>query len=143
MGTDSDTRLGGEATPGPWLAEPADMFGDHNIVLLDSSEDCRAVAAVVSNMRDPGEVAANARLIAAAPDHALICWAICNAGARWEAWGDEGDGEFCCGGIRHATKLDSFGVPTMTGNLRAALTKARGQSPLPLDPSLSNKNVGG
>ena len=57
-----------ETTAGPWVAEPADMFGDHNIVLDDRSEDCRAIAAVVSNMRDPVEVAANAHLIAAAPD---------------------------------------------------------------------------
>lgn len=53
-------------TPGPWVAEDADVFGDHNIILRDG-EDRRAVAAVVSNMRDPSEVAANARLIAAAP----------------------------------------------------------------------------
>jgi hypothetical protein len=55
-------------TPGPWTAEPADMFGDHNIILADSREDARAIAAVVSNIRDPDEVAANARLIAAAPE---------------------------------------------------------------------------
>jgi len=55
-------------TPGPWRAEPADMFGDHNIVLAKGDDDSRAIAAVVSNMRDPQEVAANARLIAAAPD---------------------------------------------------------------------------
>ena len=54
-------------TQGPWLAEPADMFGDHNIVLADSAGDSRAVAAVVSNMRDPLEVAANALLAASAP----------------------------------------------------------------------------
>ncbi len=55
-------------TPGPWVSEPADMFGDHNIVLADSREDARAVAAAVSNIRDPHEVAANAYLIAAAPE---------------------------------------------------------------------------
>ncbi|ALJ12599.1 hypothetical protein [Sphingopyxis macrogoltabida] len=55
-------------TSGPWLAEAADVFGDHNIVLLSSANDCRAVAAVVSNMRDPSEVSANAFLVAAAPD---------------------------------------------------------------------------
>lgn len=59
-------------TKGPWVAEAADIFGDHNIVLADRSEDCRAVAAVVSNMRDPLEVEANARLIAAAPDFAEV-----------------------------------------------------------------------
>lgn len=55
-------------TPGPWLAEGVDMFGDHNIVLSASANDCRAVAAVVSNMREPSEVAANARVIAVAPE---------------------------------------------------------------------------
>lgn len=53
-------------TSGQWVAEPADMFGDHNIVLADG-EDRRAIAAVVSNLRPEGEVAANAHLIAAAP----------------------------------------------------------------------------
>lgn len=66
MATDLDMGLDGH-TPGPWVAEAADWFGDHNIVLRDG-EDRRAVAAVVSNMRDPVEVAANARLIAAAPE---------------------------------------------------------------------------
>jgi hypothetical protein len=54
-------------TVGQWIAEPADWFGDHNIVLA-TGDDRRAVAAVVSNMRDAREVEANARLIAAAPD---------------------------------------------------------------------------
>ncbi|ALC13807.1 hypothetical protein LH20_17760 [Sphingopyxis sp. 113P3] len=44
------------------------MFGDHNIVLVKNEEDSRAIAAVVSNMRDPQEVAANASVISAAPD---------------------------------------------------------------------------
>ncbi len=43
------------------------MFGDHNIVLGDDSDDCRVIAAVVSNMRRSSEVSANANLIAAAP----------------------------------------------------------------------------
>jgi len=59
-------------THGPWLAEPADMFGDHNIVRayesgLAMQEDRLAIAAVVSNLRPADEVAANARLIASAP----------------------------------------------------------------------------
>jgi len=57
-------------TPGPWVAEKADQFGDHNIILGNAVEvgDYRAVAAVVSNMRNPEEVEATARLIAASPD---------------------------------------------------------------------------
>jgi hypothetical protein len=66
---------------------------------------------------------ANARLIAASPDHALICRAMCVGVARWEMWSDC-RGEFCIGGIRHSTKLDEFGVPTMTVSMRAAITQA-------------------
>lgn len=51
-------------TQGPWSASGADMFGDHNITPL---HETAAVAAVVSNLRDPLEVAANALLIASAP----------------------------------------------------------------------------
>lgn len=60
--------MSGRHTPGPWRAEAADMFGDHNIVLADGGDDCRAIAAVVSNLRPPEEVAANASVIAAATD---------------------------------------------------------------------------
>jgi hypothetical protein len=52
-------------TPGPWRFEWPDMFGDCNIL---HRADSLAVGAVVSNMRPEGEVVANARLIAAAPD---------------------------------------------------------------------------
>lgn len=52
-------------TPGPWVAGEADEFGDHNIT---RAGEVLAIAAVVSNMRAPGEVEANARLIAAAPE---------------------------------------------------------------------------
>ncbi|MBO9624133.1 MAG: hypothetical protein J7500_15605 [Sphingomonas sp.] len=67
-----------------------------------------------------------ARMFAAAPDHALIAWALCMAGARWEAWRD-GQGEFCIDGIRHCTKLDEFGVPTMTDGMRAAIAQSKAQ----------------
>ena len=52
-------------TPGPWITGEADEFGDHNIT---PNGEIAAVAAVVSNMRAPSEVAANSKLIAAAPD---------------------------------------------------------------------------
>lgn len=55
-------------TPGPWEVDGPDMFGDYNIVLANRESDSRAIAAVVSNLRDPAEVAANARLNAAAPE---------------------------------------------------------------------------
>ncbi|GFM73801.1 hypothetical protein PSCICL_47930 [Pseudomonas cichorii] len=52
-------------TPGPWRHEGPDYFHDFNIL---SPCDSLAVAAVVSNMRELPEIAANAKLIAAAPE---------------------------------------------------------------------------
>lgn len=52
-------------TPGPYRAEGPDLFGDYNIL---HPADSLAVAAVVSNMRPPEEVAANAALFGAAHD---------------------------------------------------------------------------
>ena len=74
-----------------------------------------------------GDSRANARLIAAAPDHAAIGWAMCVGPARWEPFGDM-RGEFCMNGIRYLTKLDEFGVPEMTDGMRAAIAKARGEA---------------
>lgn len=65
-------------------------------------------------------VTANARLIAAAPDHAALLWAMCVGAARWDPWG-VGRGEFCMNGLRYATELDPFGAPMMTGGMRAAI----------------------
>lgn len=50
---------------GPWTAEGPDEFGDYNI----HEPGIRAVvAAVISNLRDPAEIEANARLVAAGPE---------------------------------------------------------------------------
>lgn len=54
-----------KATPGPYRADGPDMFGDYN--LLHEGDEL-AVAAVVSNMRPPEEVKANADLQAASYD---------------------------------------------------------------------------
>ena len=69
-------------TPGSWVAEEADFFGDHNIILADSAGDSSAIAAVVSNLRPALEVANNARLIAAAPEMAALIQKYADA---WEA----------------------------------------------------------
>ena len=52
-------------TKGPWWHRRPDPFGDYTI---SHDGDTLAVAAVVSNMRPPEQVRANADLIAAAPD---------------------------------------------------------------------------
>ncbi len=99
-------------TQGPWTVNDSDA--DQTIW---AGEDCVATAWL-----DPN-VDANARLIAAAPDHALIARAMCIGAGRWEPFGD-GRGEFCMNGQRHATWLDEFGVPVITNGMRAALAKA-------------------
>jgi hypothetical protein len=48
--------------PSPWRADGPDGLQDFNIL---HSGDSLAVAAVISNMREPPEIEANARLIAA------------------------------------------------------------------------------
>lgn len=56
---------GAGPTPGPWEAKGPDDFGDYTITQAGKAP---AIAAVVSNARDPKVVAADARLIRAAPD---------------------------------------------------------------------------
>jgi len=111
-------------TAGPWklLAVgdgtsrmcPADADGLSLLTIVD--EDGGDFAAVYKD--------ADARLIAAAPDHALICWAVCVAAGRWEP--SSNGGEFCINGIRYSTKLDEFGCPVVNGPIRAAILKAQG-----------------
>lgn len=109
-------------TPGTWVAEGADVFGDHNIILRDG-EDRRAVAAVVSNMRDPSEVAANARLIAAAPDlleAAKIALSLIDGGRIYEQQCCGGGAECGCRGSTYADEAVHF--------LRAAIARATGEA---------------
>lgn len=110
-------------TPGPWRHEPDNRTG----AVWAGEEFLASVFPTPDGIwdgltewpREP-EMKANARLIAAAPDHAAIAAALCSGTARWEG------SEFCIGGIRHSTKLDEFGVPIMTAGMRAAIAKATG-----------------
>jgi hypothetical protein len=97
-----------EPTPGPWSAGPVDIFGDVNIT---GPEDALAIAAVVSNMRPRGQVIANARLIAAAPDLLAALEAIL---------ADVGDVSMdgYHEGVIHSDEVNAA---------RAALAKARGE----------------
>ena len=105
-------------TPGPWW-----VAGKGTIRWGDAKSHLTGwIASVNWRNRD-----ANARLIAAAPDHALLLWAMCVGAGRWEPLGDL-SGEFCINGIRHLTRLDENGCPEMTAGLRNAILTARGQS---------------
>jgi hypothetical protein len=74
--------------------------------------------------------ATDARLIAAAPDHAVYARAITSGAIRWEWFtGSQTAGELCCDGLRYATELDEFGVPRLEDHTRAAIAKAEGTQP--------------
>jgi hypothetical protein len=96
-----------EHTAGPWSFEGPDMFGDFNVL---HPADCGAVAAVVNNGRPAGEVLANARLIAAAPDLLAACENVL-AHARRHTDG--------------TARLDAAWLD----DVRAALAKVRGGNP--------------
>jgi hypothetical protein len=124
MPTQPADRL--EATPGPWTVGEIDTAWHEGSNLppeigltVNGSHWNKVVASVMVSD-------ANARLIARAPDHALIVWAMCIQDGRWIEWA-MGKGEFCFCGICYVTSLDEFGCPVLTPALRAAITKARGQ----------------
>jgi hypothetical protein len=144
MKQESTTEKAGH-TPGPWECQIGHSdwgMPTAHIILRegDTGNDSDAWIAEIPSVtpycmgasrKDKDRAAAqaaNARLIAAAPDHALICWAMCIAAGRWEPFGDGLKGEFCINGLRYSTEMDEFGCPAVTDALRAALSKAKGAS---------------
>ena len=102
-------------TPGPWVVCKDDAYVD--------GSDGKPVAYCRDPERRPSAMSANAHLIAAAPDHALLGWAMCIQDGRWEEWVPfDGRGEFIFAGIRYCTKLDQFGCVELTPALRSVLT---------------------
>lgn len=111
-------------TPGPWKALPCVKRDGHTVY----SEGGIVIANTGTHSAGADEPA-NAHLIAAAPDHALICWAMCVQDGRWEEWVPyDGSGEFVFAGLRYATRLDAFGCPKLTPALRVAIEEARGEA---------------
>lgn len=118
--------MSAQHTPGPWQFYADLPSADPNWhIVTNATRMC-----VVANVHiEPGNemAVANARLIAAAPDHAMFGRAITSLGARWQNW-NERCGEFCIGGLRYATDIDEFGVPVLNASIRAAIAKAEGAS---------------
>lgn len=114
-----------EHTPGPWTMRRSMLTHDNAYDFAISADGVPVLAEAFGRDADGGWPAAeaNARLIAAAPDHALICWAMCVGAGRWEPFGD-GRGEFCMNGLRHFTELDEFGCPRVTDAMRRAISSA-------------------
>jgi hypothetical protein len=112
-------------TPGPWQTNGAVVsarVGFSQLYVCQVSAAAPAGGATYNIDAHLPELMANAHLIAAAPDHAAIARVMCAGVARWEPFAS-GGGEFCIGGIRHATKLDEFGVPVITGGMRVAIAE--------------------
>lgn len=118
-------------TPGPWEFDEAGVGKNGDFVVTEyfvrrEGDD----VAIANDILDPETLKAseaNARLIAAAPDHAMLAAVLASGKARWEPLpGSCDSGEVCFGGIRYHTRLDEFGVPAMTDALRAAIAKAEG-----------------
>jgi hypothetical protein len=112
----------GKHTPGPWT-----HLDIGEIVAGEDHEKTLAILNDGDASVHVREVEANGALIAAAPDHALVIWAMCVAAGRWEPLGDM-SGEFCINGLRYSTVLDEFGCPAVNDVLRAAILSAKGEA---------------
>ena len=101
-------------TPGPWTCGEPDMFGDYTIAST-AEEGSPAIAAVISNVWDGEAVAANARLLAAAPD--LLVGAVVAEEALRQAAGALDDHGL--GGLGHVLR-------TQANALRVTIARATG-----------------
>lgn len=107
-------------TPGPWVVR------NGNLVRVAPRGSVSPICGVHRRGKhthgvDDIETLANARLIAAAPDHALVAWGLAHGLIRWEPT------ELCGFGLRHSTKLDDSGVPKLTPALRDDLMRAKAE----------------
>lgn len=130
-------------TEGPWMVEdhgtmhPRDAEGllvrtvDHLFLRVVSTVVDIDVADLHCDADDEEAVEttrADAALVAAAPDHALLLATMATGALRWDSWAPDADGnrrgELAFDGLRYATRLDEFGCPILTDALRVALVKA-------------------
>lgn len=120
-----------EHTPGPW----SDDASDYPMIVNGPNADTQIICIIEDPDRPTAATSswfeqnqANARLIAAAPDHAMVLRAIARGVLRWETFSSGGDcGELCFAGMRYSTRLDEFGCPRLTEALRSAIAKAMGR----------------
>lgn len=108
-------------TAGPWRYSMSDHLGE--FVITGSNEGGGSILPILGRTHNfPRNAEANARLIAAAPDHALLLAAIVSGRARVEPLG--ASVEVCTGGLRYATKLGENGCPLVSDVIRTALLRA-------------------
>lgn len=130
-------------TPGPWAASHCDgKFGEvpgwmvthpgaSEVRRRTEAKDFPITSKKICDVTEgayiaPNTAAANARLIAAAPDHAIVLRGLANLTLRWETFdGSETRGELCYNGVRHTTTTDEFGCPQLTDALRSALVEGK------------------
>lgn len=136
---ESQTETRAAHTPGPWRIEDGGAGEGESTrceIFAGAVDDPFRVAVIDDSTRwlEPEKKRAaaaldlaNARLIAASPDHAMVLRMMARGVLRWEPFrGGTDRGELCFSGIRHATDLDEFGCPRLTDHLRSAIAKAEG-----------------
>ncbi len=123
----SKTKSPARHTRGPW--HPGQQIDD--FVEIDADNWTALASVAVANEDGPSaEGQANARLIFAAPDHAIIARLLTQGKARWEPFpGHDIGGELCFNGLRYTTELDEFGIPGLHQVLRAAIARAEQVTP--------------
>ena len=110
-------------TPGPWFLDRRGLGTLGSV----ETEDGDVIAQAMQVEDDPKHEkrTANARLIAAAPDHALVARLLASGVLRWIDSGlclyFDGLHQSCYG-----TTLDEFGVPILTDELRRDIAKVEG-----------------
>lgn len=97
--------------PGPYRR----ATGFRELTIIDSrGEDVARVLCCVATEDEP-----TADLLAAAPDHALVLYALTCGLARWEPT----TRELVVDGLRYATTIDEFGCPKVSPVMRDALLR--------------------
>lgn len=123
----------GGATQGPWEATPrreidpgtGEAHRFESSLRVVSEKPPRKRIAVLDFGYGSAADEANAKLIAAAPDHALLLAALVSGKAQWKPLDAfNGMGEVAIDGLRYTARLDEFGCPIVESGLRAALRKA-------------------
>lgn len=112
-------------TPGPWVVGSVRKYHQKEYVEILASDGLTPGAAPDYDVA--WTRVHDARLIAAAPDHAIALRLLASGVAQWETWQDGVRGEFIIGGMRYVTKLDQFGCPELHDVIRAAISKATQQ----------------
>jgi hypothetical protein len=106
-------------TPGPWKSDTFVVTAPHQHG--KSFWGTREICHTGEGRGESKESEANARLIALAPDHAIVARLLASKKMRWENGSTNWNRGLYFEDKRYPTELDEFGVPKLTEALRAAI----------------------